>query len=568
MRKAKKYGRVLGMFFFISILALSMIPTRASRPEGPASIRGLNLVTNDQKTGHPKLQSELSRLVDIYAVQGDERAQDYAEVKKIQRRGDSVRVVTAFNPLPSRISGDRLLSIVENRIAVLGGKVETSYRNEVQHYIPMTSLLALADDPLVRYVRLPLKAVPLEVISEGVAKTGANLWSGLQPYHVSENPRICVLDIGFQGYQGLLGRELPPSVTAKSFRADGDITGGGEIHGAACAEIVYDMAPKAQMWLVNFETDIDQHNAVDYIVKQGIQVISYSVGWFNAGAGDGTGPIDADVDKAAADGILWASSAGNSALDHWNGTFNDPDGDGLLNFSGSDEFWQFHVPANQPLGVFLNWKDWGAWDGVNYKGSNQDYDLTLYVWNGTTWQFVDESTNVQNGTQWPTEEISGWYSTQPLFWAVTVNKVHATKNVVLELFAEGNDQTVKYNVMSSSLLIPADSPSAITAGASDWFDDVLHAYSSQGPTYDGRIKPDLTAPSGVSTVTYGPAVYHQAGFFGTSASAPHVAGACGLFRGDTPYSVSQVMTILRKRALDLGAVGPDNLYGYGRLNLK
>jgi subtilisin family serine protease len=92
---------------------------------------------------------------------------------------------------------------------------------------------------------------------------------------------------------------------------------------------------------------------------------------------------------------------------------------------------------------------------------------------------------------------------------------------------------------------------------------LLHYYSAWGPTHDGRVKPDLTAPSGVSTSTYG-----QRGFWGTSASAPHVAGACGLIKGNSPYSMSQVRKILEKRAIDLGEPGKDNKSGYGRLNLK
>jgi len=63
----------------------------------------------------------------------------------------------------------------------------------------------------------------------------------------------------------------------------------------------------------------------------------------------------------------------------------------------------------------------------------------------------------------------------------------------------------------------------MTVGATYWQNDKLEDFSSRGPTNDGRIKPDVTSPDGVSTWIYYP------GFFtGTSASTPHTAGAAAL----------------------------------------
>gem|GEM_PF-6286135 len=53
----------------------------------------------------------------------------------------------------------------------------------------------------------------------------------------------------------LLGKELPASVVAHSFRSDQDIFA-NEVHGTACAEIICDMAPNTRLWLVNFSTDL------------------------------------------------------------------------------------------------------------------------------------------------------------------------------------------------------------------------------------------------------------------------------------------------------------------------
>jgi len=273
------------------------------------------------------------------------------------------------------------------------------------------------------------------------------------------------------------------------------------------------------------------------------------------------------VGFAAARGILRASAAGNEAISHWEANSNSVgfDSDGWLNFSSSSRYLEFTVPAFEEVDASLNWKDWGTWNGFDYSGTDQDYDFYLYLKpNDFTYKLVDSSTNVQKtGGEWPTEDIYGWYTDHYATWAVSIKRVSATKAVPLELFIGGNDYPIQFAAADHSITVPADSDSAIAVGATDWQDDAYHYYSSQGPTWDGRIKPDLAAPSGVSTATYGPL-----NFYGTSASAPHVAGACGLYRGRTPFTAAQVRTLLQNRAVDLGAAGKDNMFGYGRLNLK
>jgi subtilisin family serine protease len=84
----------------------------------------------------------------------------------------------------------------------------------------------------------------------------------------------------------------------------------------------------------------------------------------------------------------------------------------------------------------------------------------------------------------------------------------------------------------SSLITPADADSAITVGAMAVGADTLWAFSSKGPTADGRQKPEITAQ--------GMAVYCQAPAgnivrsSGTSLATPMVAGQLGLLRSLYP----------------------------------
>jgi subtilisin family serine protease len=189
--------------------------------------------------------------------------------------------------------------------------------------------------------------------------------------------------------------------------------------------------------------------------------------------------------------------------------------------------------------------------------------MELWYWSGANWYFVDGSYNYQTGTQPPVEAIGYWYSTTSTYWGIAVYRWSTTRNCKLELFVTGNSSPIEYNVPEGSLSVPADSAYCVTVGATDAVSDTYHSYSSRGPTHDGRIKPDFCAPSGVSSYTYG-----NRGFYGTSAATPHMAGGLALMKGMTPYSWSQVRTILEDRAVDMGASGKDNTYGVGRLNLK
>jgi subtilisin family serine protease len=100
----------------------------------------------------------------------------------------------------------------------------------------------------------------------------------------------------------------------------------------------------------------------------------------------------------------------------------------------------------------------------------------------------------------------------------------------------------------------------------------LLVYSSRGPTKDNRVKPDITAPSHVSTATYGKYTgdgpNQNPGFDGTSAAAPHIAGAAALVKQIFPqFTPQQVQEFLEKRAEDRGARGKDNDWGAGQLLL-
>ena len=133
---------------------------------------------------------------------------------------------------------------------------------------------------------------------------------------------------------------------------------------------------------------------------------------------------------------------------------------------------------------------------------------------------------------------------------------------ILPLFAAGN-----YGPGPSTSASPANNPEAFAVGATD-NSDVIYSGSSRGPSACGEASttfPELVAP-GVNILSsdlYG--LYAR--WTGTSVSAPHAAGVLALLLGAFPdASAERQAAALEGGALDLGAAGPDNTYGYGRLD--
>lgn len=122
---------------------------------------------------------------------------------------------------------------------------------------------------------------------------------------------------------------------------------------------------------------------------------------------------------------------------------------------------------------------------------------------------------------------------------------------------------------AGSLLEPATSLATFAVGALCWESKQPEWFTSQGPTVDGRMKPDIAGHDGVSSATYGgSSSCRSSGFLGTSASAPEVAGAAALVEQVFPsYSPDQVQQYLVKAARDVGTPGADTVTGAGELQL-
>jgi hypothetical protein len=373
------------------------------------------------------------------------------------------------------------------------------------------------------------------VVSQGVFRIGADaLWAhGVD----GSGQTVAVLDQGFVGLDtsAMMG-ELPPvdQMDVRSFDVTDGLAGRDSLgiptqHGTRMAEILHDAAPGAHLVLVNYHSDAEFLQAVEWITANGIPIVTHSNSMLG-GPFDGTGPLARAVDRAAAAGVLWVNSSGNFAKRHWRGVA-DPAGT--------------VIPiAPQPNETLLFGIGWSG-DGVNATVS-----LERQLDDGT---FVEVALSDATRRTAPVTVDGG-------IWRVVVRQTVGGQ-VPIDVFS----RTVGFGtaaVAAGSVATPGDAVGSLTVGAAAWSDLGVPDYSSFGPTEDGRQKPEIVGPT---YITANPAF---PGTAGTSAATPHVAAAAALLRqqrmvAGEPMDAATLRADLLGRARDVGAKGPDASTGSG-----
>jgi hypothetical protein len=459
----------------------------------------------------------------------------------------------------------------------------------------------------IGYARLPFKFFPTGIVTEGVTLTGANILHNT--IYRGAGVKVAVLDGGFKGLTAAISAgELPSNVITRDFSGSGLQT--ESRHGTACAEIIYDMAPDAELHLLKMGDEVDTYGAIDYCIENHIDIVNFSMGTFGTGPGDGTGPLDEAFDELRDAGILVVAAAGNSGNmtyeedgtlitigSHWEGTFNDNNNDTWHEFNNYDVYSYYNViwayptedddgnPSTSEVSILLRWDSWPV--------TNIDYDMELYTFNYTTQTIgtipVKSSTTIQNGTQPPLEYITldvPDSATDGVSYAIKVKRrtTGIPTGIKIEICLGGTSKFLAFRqangtlnnpalaTSTSSISEPADAKSVMAVGAIDytkWQTGPQEEYSSQGPTNDwngssARVKPDIMGPDGVTTYTYGDKSFH-----GTSAAAPHVAGIAALQLSINPsVTPDELQRLLEANAIDMSYSGKDNLYGWGRVDAK
>jgi subtilisin family serine protease len=426
-------------------------------------------------------------------------------------------------------------------------------------------ILEIKNLPFVSYIETPLLDIPFPVIPDENFNTsgGLEILNADTSHNASvtgKGIKVAIIDGAFLRHDDCLKDVTNKS--DKSFAKYVDITGGmmwkyeDRVHGTACAEIVHQIAPDAELFLVNYLYIDELAEAVNLIINESVDIITRSQG-YPMGLFDGTDEVCTIIDDAVFNhGVIWVNAAGNSAHEHWEGMFNDTDGDSWHEFPYPYPDYELGqaismVPKGTSLRVWLSWND-------SWNNATQDYDL--YIFDGSS-NALARSIDPQMGyTGHHPYEWLGFEVPARGTYYIVIRNCGATKPVHLELYTDwplGSNCRVE----NSSLCADACAFGVIAAGAVDQGNNI-EDYSSRGATNDERIKPDFVAPVGYDTCAYsGP-------FSGTSASSPHIAGEIALLLSwirETQPEQNGTAYELIKPYLDniANTIEPDNQYGYG-----
>jgi hypothetical protein len=377
----------------------------------------------------------------------------------------------------------------------------------------------------------------------------------------------------------------------------GQIGSGDE--GTAMLEIIHDLAPGAQLFFATANaTPATFAQNIRNLRAAGCDIIVDDVFYFlETPFQDGQAPAvvsntnggavaQAVIDVTAA-GALYFSSAGNQGNKDINtsscfqGDFVDGGPNALMpggtvnNFGGGNLNNQVLIASGNPTNLF--WSD-------PLGGSANDYDL--FVLNATATAVVQSSTNVQSGTQDPSEQVSATAVNNRIvvfkktgaaarFFHITTNSNSGGGGPRLAINTEGTTKGHSSAAAAFSVGATPATGAAFTAAA------VTETFSSDGPrrlffNADGtaitpgnflstggllRQKPDITAADGVSVTGVGG---FGSPFSGTSAAAPHAAAIAGLIKQAKPaFTTAQIRTALTSSAIDIQAAGVDRDSGAG-----
>ncbi|MBN1249873.1 MAG: hypothetical protein JXC32_19580, partial [Anaerolineae bacterium] len=239
----------------------------------------------------------------------------------------------------------------------------------------------------------PDQAERRPVVTEAYDRLGAAEYHAAG--YLGQGVTVAVVDTQFDGLENAISAgEIPATVTARRLMPDGELVdslqSGDGPHGTACAEIIHDLAPGAQLYLLQVDSFLVTAERMFEILEQaGVRVVSLSISVLAMGRADGTGvlgdppvPIyDILRDAYENKDMLIVMSAGNYARQHYAGPFRDLDNDGIHEVlshtrRGSTESVTVAAEEDSAFFVHLSWDDWGP--DPMAPSATSDYDLYVY----------------------------------------------------------------------------------------------------------------------------------------------------------------------------------------------
>lgn len=394
--------------------------------------------------------------------------------------------------------------------------------------------------------------------------------------------------------------DLPPDLIIVNGQ-DGSNVADVIDEGRAMAELIHDLAPGATLLFhTGVPTSLEMIEAIRALTAAGAHIIVDDLGFFQEPYFE-DGPVAQAVQEAIDAGVLYVTAVGNDAEANYSGMFQelDPNDDNPQNnvhdFGGGDGTMGVTIPPGRSMQAVLQWPN--PFDG---SANTADYDLIVLnadetanacLAPGISGVCVSDDAQLERPMS-PVETVIVRNNTnQSVLVNLVINRF-AGEALPLRMVFGGNVMVNEHNVPGQSAFGHPCVREAMAVGAIDASDlgfDTIESFSSRGPCEiffapsaavstqadgfrtsqvvpltppESRDKPDVVAADGTNT-----SLPFFAPFFGTSAAAPHAAAVAALLMdfggGPALISTSEILNLMRIAAVDQGAPGVDDIYGFG-----
>jgi len=573
--------RLVSLLRLAALVSLLALPSQgalaapvggANDPPAFAAVRALIL---EKQSRSPAQRRMDSRLLRAHQRRVGRRSALAALPAPKLREDPSGRVLV---DITAKVSSGLLSDITD-----LGGEIVNQFAkyDAVRAWVPLAAVEAVAALAGLQHVRPPDEMETRKInTSTGDIAHRANL-ARANLGIAGAGIKIGVISDSVDNLATVQSSGDLPAVTVLSGQSGTPASG----EGTAMLEIVYDLAPSAQLYFATaYGGQAQFATNIQALRNAGCHVIVDDVAYFAEPVFQ-DGIIAQAVTNVVNSGALYFSSAGNdgNANDGTSGTWEGDFVDSGQNYmSGMTNLGDIHSfgasTTNTILGdtssvITLQWSDAGG-------ASANDYDLYLLSSDLST--LIDASDAAQDGNDTPYEAIDSSsrndvgnklmivrYSGSARFLHLATNRGRLSIPTAGAVWG--------HSAAAEAIAVAAVS----AAGMSSPFtgSKVVETFSSDGPRrvfYQAngtaltpgnflasggalRDKPEISGADGVACAASG---FNP--FYGTSAAAPHTAAIAALvWSTNLALTPTQVRNAMTSTAIDIEAAGTDRDSGVG-----